>query len=327
MTIENKGSGFNGKYKRLPSIYREKLSKPMPAQAIKPHPTKTYLSTIKAIYIVERLNDVFGIMGWDFESDIISTTPIDDGKVVVVACGRLYFREFDLYTPIHYGGHDGKLIEAGDVHKSAITDALNKCASIAEIGIQVFKGAPNSQNANKSKRLDEAKDENPQGLAKPAHEPVVQIKADSVEPVDEEREQLIKEYTEVFGKKPRSNMKTETLKARIKEDKGLAKVIESVAEGHIEAKPQSYMPINEPVKEEQPKDRMEAELLSDFSDEDMNSIEVAISNYTDADALKREYKKIFLDAQLKGANGEQQDAIKKSIQEKFNQLSKLSENG
>ena len=87
------------------------------------------------------------------------------------------------------------------------------------------------------------------------------------------------------------------------------------------------MPINEPVKEEQPKDRMEAELLSDFNDEDMNSIEVAISNYTDADALKREYKKIFLDAQLKGANGEQQDAIKKSIQEKFNQLSKLSENG
>lgn len=294
----------------------------MPPQAIKPHPTKTYLSTIKAIYIVERLNDVFGIMGWDFESDIISTTPIDNGKVVVVACGRLYFREFDLYTPIHYGGHDGKLIEAGDVHKSAITDALNKCASIAEIGIQVFKGAPNSQDANKSKRLDEVKDENPQGLAKPAHKPVERtqfhIKADSVEPVDEEREQLIKEYTEVFGKKPRSNMKTETLKARVKDGKAELK-------DHweqIEAKPQSYMPINEPVKEEQP-----AELLEDFNDEDMNSIEVAISNYTDADALKREYKKIFLDAQLKGANGEQQDVIKKSIQEKFNQLSKLSENG
>jgi hypothetical protein len=319
MTIENKGSGFNGKYKRLPAIYREKLSKAMPPQAIKPHPTKTYLSTIKAIYIVERLNDVFGIMGWDFESDIISTTPIDNGKVVVVACGRLYFREFDLYTPIHYGGHDGKLIEAGDVHKSAITDALNKCASIAEIGIQVFKGAPNSQDANKSKRLDIAKDENPQGLAKPAHKPVERTqfhtKADSVEPVDEEREQLIKEYTEVFGKKPRSNMKTETLKSRVEEGKEKEKIV-------VDANPQSYMPINEPAKEEQP-----AELLSDFNDEDMNSIEVAISNYTDADALKREYKKIFLDAQVRGASGEQQDAIKKSIQEKFNQLSKLSENG
>ena len=115
-------------------------------------------------------------------------------------------------------------------------------------------------------------------------------------------------------------MKTETLKARVEE--GKAQVKEDV-----DPNPQSYMPINEPVKEEQPKDRMEAELLSDFNDEDMNSIEVAISNYTDADALKREYKKIFLDAQLKGANGEQQDAIKKSIQEKFNQLSKLSENG
>ena len=113
-------------------------------------------------------------------------------------------------------------------------------------------------------------------------------------------------------------MKTETLKARVKDGKAELK-------DHweqIEAKPQSYMPINEPAKEEQP-----AELLEDFNDEDINSIEVAISNYTDADALKREYKKIFLDAQLKGANGEQQDVIKKSIQEKFNQLSKLSENG
>ena len=88
MSENIKGTGFNGKYKRLPAIFREKLSKAMPAEAIKPHPTKTYLTTIKAIYIVERLNDVFGLNGWDFESDIISTTPIDNGKLVVVACSN-----------------------------------------------------------------------------------------------------------------------------------------------------------------------------------------------------------------------------------------------
>jgi len=37
----------------------EKIKKPLPAEAVTQHPTKTYLSSIKAIYVLERLNEVF----------------------------------------------------------------------------------------------------------------------------------------------------------------------------------------------------------------------------------------------------------------------------
>tara|TARA_Y100000593_G_scaffold93718_1_gene189692 strand:- start:14951 stop:15556 length:606 start_codon:yes stop_codon:yes gene_type:complete len=147
--MENKGSGLNGKYKSLPKEYRAKLSAPLPKQAIKQHPTKTYLSTIKAIYITERLNDVFGIMGWDIDSEIIDTS-----NDYVVMKGRIYIREFDLYTPYQFGGHNltGKGTEPADGYKSAVTDLTGKCASLIEIGIQVFKGMPESQEPNESKK-------------------------------------------------------------------------------------------------------------------------------------------------------------------------------
>jgi hypothetical protein len=37
----------------------DKLKEPLPAEAITQHPTKTYLSSIKAIYVTERFNEVF----------------------------------------------------------------------------------------------------------------------------------------------------------------------------------------------------------------------------------------------------------------------------
>tara|TARA_R110000851_G_scaffold328191_1_gene498517 strand:- start:1630 stop:1776 length:147 start_codon:yes stop_codon:yes gene_type:complete len=36
-----------------------KLKAPLPSEAVTQHPTKTYLSSIKAIYVLERLNEVF----------------------------------------------------------------------------------------------------------------------------------------------------------------------------------------------------------------------------------------------------------------------------
>jgi hypothetical protein len=35
------------------------INKPLPKEAITTHPTKTYLSSIKSIYVTERLNEVF----------------------------------------------------------------------------------------------------------------------------------------------------------------------------------------------------------------------------------------------------------------------------
>jgi len=161
-----KGSGHGGKYTRLPKEYREKLSSALPREAIKKHPTKTFLSTIKQIFITERLNDVFGVGGWDFEHNIVGVydndtytrTKTKSGKVNnVIVGGRLYSREFDLYTPLQYGGGDieGYNTDPSDGFKGAVTDCMSKCASLWEIGIQVFKGKPNDQTGNKSLKTDE----------------------------------------------------------------------------------------------------------------------------------------------------------------------------
>jgi len=141
------GSGNGGEYTELPAEYREQLSAPLPAEAIKPHPTRPYLSTIKSAYIIERINDVFGIGGWDFEHEIIGS--VKSGERPYIICkGRIYIKKFDIYSPIQYGGHIANSEEIVDAYKSAITDALTKCSSYLEIGIQVFKGKPGDTTSN-----------------------------------------------------------------------------------------------------------------------------------------------------------------------------------
>ncbi len=127
--------------KIIPEI-RAKLREPFPPEAITPHPTKTYLSTIKAAYVMERLNDVFGICGWEIEHEIVSDT---DEYVSVRGC--IHLTELDLRTSEQYGGHGktGKNTEPADGYKSAVTDLMSKCASYLEIGIDVFKGVKASQ--------------------------------------------------------------------------------------------------------------------------------------------------------------------------------------
>ncbi|HMZ95117.1 MAG TPA: hypothetical protein PLD56_11425, partial [Chitinophagales bacterium] len=60
---------------------REALRMPLPKEAVKQHPTKTFLSSIKAIYVTERLNDVFGVGSWQIKVNHVTTT---DKSMVVV---------------------------------------------------------------------------------------------------------------------------------------------------------------------------------------------------------------------------------------------------
>lgn len=126
----------------IPDEIRKKLREPMPKEAVKPHPTKTFLSTIKAIYVVERLNDVFGVGRWNLITEIAKET---DGYILMQ--GELKLLDYDASIPKQYGGHTttGKNTELADGYKSAITDCLSKCASYLEIGIDVFKGKVNTK--------------------------------------------------------------------------------------------------------------------------------------------------------------------------------------
>lgn len=116
---------------------REQLRKPFPPEAITSIASKKFLSTLKQIYITERLNDVFGIGRWTMKTIVIK-----DNEKYVLMKGRLEIFDYDCVVPEQYGGHPtvGINTEIADGYKSAVTDCLSKSASYLEIGIDVFKG-------------------------------------------------------------------------------------------------------------------------------------------------------------------------------------------
>lgn len=132
--------------KTLTTAQLELLKKPLPAEAVKPHPTKTYLSSIKAIYVTERMNDVFGVGAWQIKTNHIVTA--DKGMVVVkvefsVPDYGIYYESFGGNDN---GGEDSKNFDLGDAYKGATTDAITKIGSYLGIGIDVFKGLQTNQN-------------------------------------------------------------------------------------------------------------------------------------------------------------------------------------
>lgn len=123
--------------KVIDSEVRAKLRKPLPKEAIKKHPTKTYLSTIKASYVVERLNDVFGVGRWRVVHSVEEKT-----NDYILLRGALVLDDYFCEVSEQFGGHNttGKGTELADGYKSAVTDLISKLASHLGIGIDVFKG-------------------------------------------------------------------------------------------------------------------------------------------------------------------------------------------
>jgi len=118
---------------RITEEMRTKLRVPLPAESVSPHPTKSYLSSIKAIYVAERINNVFGIGSWTLKSEVIERIE----KFVVVKA-ILEILEYGFYGEA-YGGNDNA--DIGDAYKGATTDGFTKIAGQQlEIGMDVFKG-------------------------------------------------------------------------------------------------------------------------------------------------------------------------------------------
>lgn len=137
--------------KTITAEMREQLRKPLPKEAIKPHPTKTFLSTIKAIYVVERLNDVFGTGNWKTKTEVIATERAEKKAPMVIVKSVLTVNDYDIEIEA-FGGNDNA--DLGDAYKGAATDALTKIGSYLEIGIDVFKGlADKTDSAPKSNIL------------------------------------------------------------------------------------------------------------------------------------------------------------------------------
>lgn len=142
---------------KLTSQQIEQLREKLPDEAVTQHPTKTFLSSIKAIYVVERLNKVFGIGQWHLKSEII-----DNKSSMIVVKSILtipsYGIELESYGGNNNGGENSKNFDLGDAYKGATTDALTKICSYLEIGMDVFKGKHQHKysgqvNSNKSDDL------------------------------------------------------------------------------------------------------------------------------------------------------------------------------
>jgi len=117
---------------------REKLREPFPPEAYQAYDSKPFLTVLKAMYVIERLNDVFGLGKWNLEHKVIK-----EDNVYVLIRGQLKLLNYpDMIIPAQYGGHKtgGAGTEMADGYKSAITDCISKSASYLEIGIDVFKG-------------------------------------------------------------------------------------------------------------------------------------------------------------------------------------------
>lgn len=304
--------------KRLKKENRAKLSKPMPKAALQKHPTKSFLTTIKSAYIMERLNDVFGILGWDIEHSVEDIIQLQDGRKYIVMKGRIHIKEADLYTPYQYGGHflEGRNTEPADGYKSAVTDCLSKCASFLEIGIQIFKGNVNDQTFNESKIPDEVVEDKPETPKKAKK--VEKELPKKEEPVMEEQEDedvanlnvnkhgqmigLVNQYTELFGKPPHWKMSNNSIGEEIRKKK---EPVEDVGE---------ETPTEEPHEK------------SDYSGEELALIE-KVNEYKSSDELYEDAKNLLEIFKGFEQTTIDEDGFKAIINNQYMTLLNLEDNG
>lgn len=122
------------------------IKKPLPKEAVTQHPTKQNLSTIKAIYVTERLNDVFGVGSWTIKTNLIhdimeKTRTTSSGKerteFTAILRTTMEIADYGIYYECIASSVND---DPGDACKGATTDAITKICSYIGIGIDVFKG-------------------------------------------------------------------------------------------------------------------------------------------------------------------------------------------
>lgn len=114
----------------------EILNRPLPKEALKELPHKRNskgecMTSITPIYVTDRLNEAFGLGGWQFEPEIIS-----DSEKMVIIKGVLTVSSMNIRV-VQFGGNDNR--DRGDAYKGAATDALTKCASYLGVGSHVWR--------------------------------------------------------------------------------------------------------------------------------------------------------------------------------------------
>lgn len=144
---------------------REELRKPLDAKAVSAIATKPHLSSIKPIFITERLNSVFGLGAWQVRADLIN--PVSSEQKTS-SKGRLYTEYTSLvkviFTIPAYGVYYECIAgstneDEGDAVKGGISDCISKIGSWLEIGIDVYKGNGNkpTEQPKELRKLEDLK--------------------------------------------------------------------------------------------------------------------------------------------------------------------------
>ncbi|MGA7290755.1 MAG: hypothetical protein WBX02_21800 [Terriglobales bacterium] len=132
----------------IPDELVAKLKEPLPKDAVKENsdPKKKGMSSIKSIYITERLNEVFGLGQWIQVDKFVEKVAKPEGSGKgdsIVLKSILVVPKYGIYFEA-YGGNDN--YDPGDAYKGACTDALTKMAAFLYVGMDVFKGHPETSN-------------------------------------------------------------------------------------------------------------------------------------------------------------------------------------
>ncbi len=125
----------------------EKLAEDFPAEALSKDTSRGFeLTSIKAMYVIERLNEAFGVTGWRYKFTKPRLVAASDKKEYVTRVAlQLVSDEKVFHHVSQYGGKHIVKDNHADALKSSITDGLTKCASILGIGHTIFKGQKNGK--------------------------------------------------------------------------------------------------------------------------------------------------------------------------------------
>lgn len=115
-----------------------KLASSFPKEAYSVDSSRGFdLTSIKAQFVVERLNEAFGFMNWTFGGEY------KDNEEGILFLGALVVTVNGRQNKVFAPGFSAKKKNLGDAYKGANTDSLCKCASRIGIGNEVFKGLVN----------------------------------------------------------------------------------------------------------------------------------------------------------------------------------------
>lgn len=116
----------------------QKLAAPFPMEAYSVDSSRGFdLTSLKTQYIIERLNEVIGIMNWTFGGEF------QEKENGVVYFGALILNINGKTQKQFAPGYSANKKNLGDTYKGAQTDSLSKCASRFGIGNEMFKGLIN----------------------------------------------------------------------------------------------------------------------------------------------------------------------------------------